>query len=123
MAKLPTVLIEILRILLSPQWDERVLTLGYYASMALHPFVVPWPLFRFLFLYVVDRTPWTGDHPVAKPLSTQNKRTQTSILRVRFEPTIPVFEWAKTVHALDSAATVIGYHAAHCMSISVALCR
>jgi hypothetical protein len=28
--------------------------------------------------------------------------------RVRFEPTIPVFERAKTVHALDRAATVIG---------------
>jgi hypothetical protein len=28
--------------------------------------------------------------------------------QVRFEPTIPVFERAKTVHALDRAATVIG---------------
>jgi hypothetical protein len=27
---------------------------------------------------------------------------------VVFEPTIPAFERAKTVHALDSAATVIG---------------
>jgi hypothetical protein len=27
--------------------------------------------------------------------------------QVRFEPKIPVFEWGKTVHALDSAATVI----------------
>jgi hypothetical protein len=27
---------------------------------------------------------------------------------VGFEPTIPVFEQAKTVHALDYAATVIG---------------
>jgi hypothetical protein len=25
-----------------------------------------------------------------------------------FEPKIPAFEWAKTVHALDRAATVIG---------------
>jgi hypothetical protein len=39
---------------------------------------------------------------------TQNKRTQTSMLRVGFEPTIPVFERAKTVHALDRAAAVIG---------------
>jgi hypothetical protein len=29
--------------------------------------------------------------------------------RVGFEPTIPGFERAKTVHALDCAATVIGY--------------
>jgi hypothetical protein len=28
---------------------------------------------------------------------------------VGFEPTIPVFERAKTVHALDRAATVIGH--------------
>jgi hypothetical protein len=28
--------------------------------------------------------------------------------RVRFEPTIPVFERAKTVRALDRGATVIG---------------
>jgi hypothetical protein len=29
--------------------------------------------------------------------------------RVGFEPTIPVFEWAKTVHAIDRAATVISF--------------
>jgi hypothetical protein len=28
--------------------------------------------------------------------------------RVVFEPTTPVFERAKTVHALDRAATVVG---------------
>jgi hypothetical protein len=39
---------------------------------------------------------------------TQKKRRQTSICGVGFEPTIPVFERAKIVHALDRAATVIG---------------
>jgi hypothetical protein len=39
---------------------------------------------------------------------TQNKRTQTSIPQVGFEPKIPMFERAKTVHALDRAATAIG---------------
>jgi hypothetical protein len=38
----------------------------------------------------------------------QNKRIQTSMPQVGFEPTIPVFERAKSVHALDGAATVIG---------------
>jgi hypothetical protein len=38
---------------------------------------------------------------------TQNN-TQTSMLRVGFEFTIPVFEKAKMVHALHRAATVIG---------------
>jgi hypothetical protein len=37
-----------------------------------------------------------------------NKRRQTSIPCVGFETTTPVFERAKTVHALDRAATVIG---------------
>jgi hypothetical protein len=35
--------------------------------------------------------------------NTQNKRTQTSMPRVGFEPTISGFELAKTVHALDRA--------------------
>jgi hypothetical protein len=75
----------------------------------------PWPLLQFLNLYTVGRTPWTGDRPVARPLpthratQTHNKHTQTSMSRVGFEPTIPVFERAKTLHALDSAAAMIGY--------------
>jgi hypothetical protein len=40
---------------------------------------------------------------------TQNKRTQTSMPLVGLEPTIPVSERTKTVHALDRAATVIGH--------------
>jgi hypothetical protein len=43
----------------------------------------------------------TGQHK-------QNKGTLTSMPRKGFEPTIPVFERAKTVHDLDRAATVIG---------------
>jgi hypothetical protein len=69
--------------------------------------------FSLLILYTVGRTPSTGDQPVARPLrkqgttQTQNKRIQTSMPRVGFEPTVPAFEQAKTVHALDSTATVI----------------
>jgi hypothetical protein len=36
----------------------------------------PWPLFQFLNLYTVGRTPWTGDQPVARPLPT-HRTTQT----------------------------------------------
>jgi hypothetical protein len=70
--------------------------------------------FSFLILYTVGRTPWTGDQPVSRPLpthrttQTQNKRTQTSMHCVGFEPTILVFEREKTVHALECAVTVIG---------------
>jgi hypothetical protein len=38
----------------------------------------------------------------------QNKHTRTYMPRVGFEPTIPAFERAMTVHALGRAATVIG---------------
>jgi hypothetical protein len=69
--------------------------------------------FNFLNLYTVGRTSWTGDQHVARPLylyteqHKQNKRTQTSMPRVGFEPSTQVFERAKTVHVLDRAATVI----------------
>jgi hypothetical protein len=62
---------------------------------------------QFLNLHTAGRTHWTGDQPVSRPLptqrttQTQNKRTQTSMARVGFEPTIPAFERAKTVHGLD----------------------
>jgi hypothetical protein len=67
-----------------------------------------------LIFYTFGKTPWTGDQPVTMPLpihrttQTQKKWTQTSILQVGYEPTIPVFEREKTVHALDRAAIVIG---------------
>jgi hypothetical protein len=63
-------------------------------------------------LYAVGRTSWTVDQPVARPqpthrtTQTQNKRTQTLLPRVGFEPTTPVFDWTKTIHALDRAVTV-----------------
>jgi hypothetical protein len=87
------------------------LSLSLYGCTALWILAV---FFSFLILYTVGRTPWTGDQRVARPLpthrttQTQNKRTQISVPRVGFEPTIPVFERAKTVHALARTATVIG---------------
>jgi hypothetical protein len=56
-----------------------------------------------------------GDRPVARPLpthrTTQTESTHTmqiSMSWVGFKPTIPAFKRAKTVHALDRAASVIG---------------
>jgi hypothetical protein len=70
-------------------------------------------LFSFLICYTVGKTPWTGlSLSQGRYLHTgqykQNKRTQTSMPQMGFEPTIPVFERAKTVHDLDRTATVIG---------------
>jgi hypothetical protein len=55
-----------------------------------------------------------GDQPDERPLPTHrttqiwNKRTQIPMPRVGFEPTTPVFDRAKTIYALDRAATVVG---------------
>jgi hypothetical protein len=38
------------------------------------------------------------------------KRTQTSMPRVGFEPRNPAFDREKTIHDLDNAAAVIGYN-------------
>jgi hypothetical protein len=55
--------------------------------------------FTFLISYTVYRTPWTRDQPGHRTAQTQNKRTQTPMPQVAFEPTIPVIQRAKTVHA------------------------
>jgi hypothetical protein len=66
----------------------------------------PYRFFSFVILYTVGRTPWRGDQPVARPLvihrtaQTHNKRAQTSMSRVGFEPKMSVFERTETVHAL-----------------------
>jgi hypothetical protein len=88
--------------------------------MALQPFG---PGRFFLILYTVGRTPWTGDQPVSRPLpthttQTRNKRTETSMHRVGFEPTIPAFEGAKTVHALGRAAAVICFRLHHVVQLA-----
>jgi hypothetical protein len=86
-------------------------------------------VFQFLNLCTVGRTPWTSDQPVARPLrthrttQTQNKCTQTSMSRVGFEPTIPVFEPAKTIRILDRAATVIGQLPLFILETDVLKCK
>jgi hypothetical protein len=89
-------------------------------SMALQPFLDFGHFFSFLILYTVDRAPWTGDQPVARPLPThrttkaQNKRTLTFMPPVGFEPATPVFKRMKTVHALNREASVIGARRNYC---------
>jgi hypothetical protein len=86
---------------------SRILVI--YLWLYSQPFVGPWPFFSFLILYTGGKTPWTEDQPVARPLPAHSTtQTQTSIPRVGFKPTTPVFERVKTAHALDRAPTVIG---------------
>jgi hypothetical protein len=92
-------------------WIELLL-LWHYS-----PFVGSYSFFSFFVLYTVGRIHWTGDQHVARPLpthrttQTQNKRKQTSMLRVGFVPMIPAFEGAETIHDLDLVATVTGFFA------------
>jgi hypothetical protein len=84
-----------------------------YLDSFIHSFIHQWlysPLLSpCLFFSCVDN--WI---PVARSLltrrttKTQNKRTQTSMPLVGFEPIMPAFERVKTVNALERAATVIG---------------
>jgi hypothetical protein len=62
----------------------------------------------FLIFYTVSRTPWTGDQPITRPLPAHRTAHTQNKPRIGFEPTITAFERAKTVHALDRVATVIG---------------
>jgi hypothetical protein len=75
--------------------------------MVLQPLIGPWQFFSVSWsFYTVCTIPWTGDQPVARPLpahrtaQTQNKRTQTSMPQMGFEPRLSVFDRAKKVHAL-----------------------
>jgi hypothetical protein len=70
--------------------------------------------FSFLILYNFGRTPWTGISPSqGRYLHTEQHKhrinipIQTSMPSVVFSTTIPASEREKTVHALDSAATVV----------------
>jgi hypothetical protein len=93
-------------------YNARNIYLSIYGSTAL---LLGFGSFLdFLIFYTVGRTPWKGNQPVARPLPAhrtaqiQNKRAQESIPQVGFEPTILMFERAKTVHFLDRRATMIG---------------
>jgi hypothetical protein len=93
--------------------------LSIYLSVALQPFVWPWPLFQFIDLTQSVGHLGRGNQAVARPLPAhrrtliQNKRTQTSIPQVGFEPTMSVLERAKTVYALARAAAVIDTFSFH----------
>jgi hypothetical protein len=98
--------------------------LSIYPSIhaSIHPFIYLWlyspllnlgPYFSFLIFLHCRQDSLGGDQPSqGRYLHTgqhkQNEGTQTSTPQMGFEPTIPVFERAKTIHAVDLAAVVIG---------------
>jgi hypothetical protein len=112
-------------------WEPRRLT-TLWAFMACYrdSFTLPYPLILPFVLdplacshqkqsgtmhhiETVGRSPWNSDEPCRKAATyteqyKQKKRGQTSMPRVGFKPAIPMFERAKTFHALDRAATVMG---------------
>jgi hypothetical protein len=57
-----------------------------HSSLALQPFVGPWPLLQLRNLFYTDgRTPWTEDQPVARSLHTY-RRIQTQSKRTHRHP-------------------------------------
>jgi hypothetical protein len=67
--------------------------------------------FHFSFLILtqsVGLVGWGISPSQGRYLHKQNKCRQTSAFCVGFELIIPLFQRAKTIHALDHAATVIG---------------
>jgi hypothetical protein len=67
----------------------------------------------FLTLYRVGRTPWTWISPsqclcLHTEQHKQNKRTQTSMPRVGFEPMTSTFGRPNTFRTLDLAGTLVG---------------
>jgi hypothetical protein len=84
-----------------------------YLSVALKAFVGPWSLFKFLEVLHSQKDSLDGEFarpklPADRTAQTQNKRTQTSMQWVGFEPTTPMYERAKSLHTLDRAVTLIG---------------
>jgi hypothetical protein len=85
-----------------------------HSLMALQPFVGPGLFFSFVIFFTQTvGLFWRVISPSqCRYLHTeqdkQNACTQTAMPLVGFEPRIPAFEPAKTVHALARAATVIG---------------
>jgi hypothetical protein len=80
-------------------------------------------IFYLFTIYIWNKPVIIAARSVTRPLpthrttQTQNKRAQISMSWVGFEPTIPVFQRAKTVHALDRAATVIA--SSHCTMFKI----
>jgi hypothetical protein len=97
----------------SPDNKTRKWWISYGYYLWFYSTCGPWPLFQFLDLYTVGRTP-TGDQTVARQLPihrttpAQNEPTQTPMARIWFEPTLPMFEGAKAVRASDCAIIVTG---------------
>jgi hypothetical protein len=73
-----------------------------------------WSIFQFLNPIHSRQDSLSGDQPVTRPplthraIKRQNKGKQIPMTRGGFEPMIPAFERAETVHSSDSGATVVG---------------
>jgi hypothetical protein len=90
------------------------MNLNLLLSMALYPIFGSWPLFQFINPIYNRQDSLDGGSAHRNPLpthrtaQTQNKHTQTSMLRVGFESANSAFERKKTIHVSDRLATVIG---------------
>jgi hypothetical protein len=75
-----------------------------HSSMALQPFVGPWPALQFRNLFYTDgRTPWTSAQPVARPLPT-HKTTQTHNKRTHSHPCLGIRTHDPSVRASEDSS-------------------
>jgi hypothetical protein len=92
----------------------------------LQPFVGPWPLLSFLFLYTVGRTPWTGDQSLSWPLHTHRTNVHRHPFLTWYSSQWPqCSSWRRqfmpwTVRPLWSALSVYGSAK---YSLSVVSCK
>jgi hypothetical protein len=99
----------------SLHWQETSLFISLFPVDPTRSIGHPWNvMFHFSFLVLRVSVGLLGrgisssqGRYLHRTTQAQNKRRQTSMPWVGFEPMIPAFERAKTVHALDRTATVI----------------
>jgi hypothetical protein len=105
-----------------PRWVTHVPSTWTYTDFFFHWLyspLGPWPLiFNFMTILLTVGLLERGiSSSQGLHLNTEQHKHrintytyQTSMPCLRFEPTIPASEWAKTVHALDLPTTVIGMY-------------
>jgi hypothetical protein len=97
--------------------------ISIHSSVALQPFVGPWPpQLRNIFTQMVGLLRRVISPSQGRYLNTGQHKHRINAHtdftpRVGFEPTIPAFERAKTVHVLDRTATVTGTFISSCVHI------
>jgi hypothetical protein len=88
-------------------------------SLSIYLSTYPYSPCGLVVAFSVERTPWTGDQHVARTMQKQNERTQTSMPRVGFEPTIPIFKASEDSSCLSAATAMGNFCHCHCKYLNM----